>query len=145
MTTIAISRENQKALNAKRRGFEDYNAIVGRLLDGEGETWAELIMIDNEIPQLHTCVFQLGENALCYYHWDGRSIKQISFEETNKLMKQPKPTLTITRDEAELIKEIDEHRVPKGVVEWDRQVKTLLERVEKFLEIQPSDAGKRDP
>ena len=133
MTTIAISRTNQAKLNKMRRGFEDYNAIITRLVAGEIDTWTEIIAIDNELPHLHTCIFQLGEGAECFYYWDGKNLRQLSFEDANKLMKQPKPNMTITRDEAEALKE----HPSVGL-------HNLKTRLEKFLENQPSGNAKRD-
>jgi len=132
MTTIAISRTNQNILNSMRRGFEDYNAIVTRLLAGQTEMWTEIIAVDNELPYLHTCILQLGEHAEKLHYWDGQNFREITFEEANKTMKQPKPNMTITRDEAE------------GLVEHPSVgLHNLKTRLEKFLENQPSDDAKR--
>ena len=133
MTTIAISRTNQAKLNKMRRGFEDYNAIITRLVAGEIDTWTEIVAIDNELPHLHTCIFQLGEDAECFYYWDGKNLRQISFEDANKMMKQPKPNITINRKEAQQI---------LHALDIERDIsfsKEITERIQKFLENQPND------
>jgi hypothetical protein len=141
MTTIAISRTNQNLLNSMRRGFEDYNAIVTRLIEGQTFTYTEIISIDGELPFLHTCTIQLGEDAKCLNYWNGQNWKEISFEEANKLMKQPKPNVTLTREELYFILT---HDIPQVRGKLDFEVsKTheplhLTKRLIDFVENQPS-------
>jgi hypothetical protein len=142
MTTIAISRTNQNCLNAMRKGFEDYDSIVTRLISGGPDIYTELIGIDAELPCLHTCILQLGEDAKKYHYWNGENWREISFEDANKMMKQPKPNITLTRTETQqIISDVEELSLKCA-----HNVKTeLYDKLIAFLESQPSDAGKRDP
>lgn len=146
MTTIAISRTNQNVLNSMRRGFEDYNAIITRLIAGETETWTEMIAVDNELPYLHTCILQLGEDAKALHYWDGQNWREISFEEANKLMKQSKPSITLTREELYYMLT---HDIPKARNRLDfetskrNEPSNLTKRLVDFVESQPSGDTKR--
>jgi DNA replication protein DnaD len=150
MTTIAISRTNQNILNSMRRGFEDYNAIVTRLLAGQTETWTEIIAIDNELPYSHTCILQLGEKAEKLHYWNGQDFREITFEEATKTMKQPKPNITLTKDELYFLLSHDIIPVRQKIFHinpnWaDAKIPPNLEkRLSDFVENQPSDNAKRD-
>jgi len=96
-TTIAISLKNRDKLNAMRKGFENYDAIITRLINATVDVYHEFILIDNELPSLHTCVFQLGDDSGSLYRFDGSTIEPITKEQANRLMKQPKPNFTKTK------------------------------------------------
>lgn len=142
-TTIAVEVKVQKILEGLKRGREDYNDVIKRLLgESQGEIYAEFILVDNELAQLHTCVFQLGEDKDALFFFDGQFIKPITLEETNKLMKQPKPILAITREEARVL-----HNYHEGedisklgkLPEWDPdKLLKVLNRITDFLEVQES-------
>ena len=101
LTTIAIDEEVQKAIDAFRKGKYTYNEVLRRhFLQDITEVYLEFKTIDNDLPDLHTAVFQLGENTDSLYFWDGKELEPITIVETNALVKQPKPNMTITREDA---------------------------------------------
>ena len=99
MTTIAISVENAAELNRQKRGFDSYDDVLSRLFTNQADVYTEFVLIDNELPQLHTCVFQLGEDNKSLYYWNGQAIAPISLADSNKLLKQPKHNITLTKKE----------------------------------------------
>jgi hypothetical protein len=101
MTTIAISVANQKELNKLRKGRESYDDVLSRLVNNQFDIYVEFLSIDNELPQLHNAAFQCGEDADSVFFFDGiHASRPSSLEEINKLVKQPKPNMVITREEA---------------------------------------------
>lgn len=100
-TTIAIDVSVQKKLDKLKKGRDTYNDIVRRLVDHIADVYVEFILIDNELPHTHTVVFQLGEDVESLYHWNGKALKTITIGETQKLLRQSKPNIMITRHEAE--------------------------------------------
>lgn len=103
-TTIAIDVDVQKELDSLRKSKTDtYNTILKRLIQGITDVYTEFVLIDNELPQLHTVVFQLGTDPESLYFYDGKTIQPIMLQDTQKLMKQPKPNMTITKEEVDLI------------------------------------------
>lgn len=150
MTTIAISRTNQNCLNVMRRGYEDYNSIVSRLISGGPDIYTELIGVDSDLPCLHTCILQLGEAAKKYHYWSGENWREISFEDANKMMKQPKPNFTLTKDELYFLLSHDIIPVRQKISHknpgWAnaKMPSNLEKRLMDFVENQPSGNDKRD-
>ena len=136
-TTIAVSRKTTAKLNEMRRGFEDYDDVLTRLLNSQADVYTEFVLIDNELPQLHTCIFQLGEDANSLFVFNGTSIIATTLTEVNKLMKQPKPNFTLMKDEVE---QYILNRKDRGSPELEKK---FFERVNKFLENQPSAEPER--
>ena len=99
MTTIAISKDSAAKLAGMRRGFEDYDAVVARLLNNQFDIPVGFISIDNELPQLHTCIIQLGEDPESLYFYTKDGFKQITLQDANVLMKQPKPNLVLSSED----------------------------------------------
>jgi hypothetical protein len=100
MTTIAISVENQKELDKMRRGRESFDDILSRLMSGQFDFYIEFLLIDNELPSLHTAAFQLGTDTDSVFYFDGQhSPRESTPQEINRFMKFPKPTFTLTREE----------------------------------------------
>jgi hypothetical protein len=87
-TTIAINVEIAEALNQLKRGRDSYSDVLKRFIDNQADVWVDFILIDNELPQLHTVVIQLGEQKESLYYFDGQNIKKYSLEEANALMKK---------------------------------------------------------
>lgn len=149
MTTIAVSKKNAKRIAEMERGFEDYDAVITRLLNNQADVNFELIMVDTELPQLHTLVFQLGDDPGSLWFFNGAKCVPITLEESNKLLKQPKPNLTVNRGEAEQLKvvmdavesEFSGHPEPTENVEKNIQqsflLKELYDKIIDFLETQP--------
>lgn len=123
-TTIQVYLDVKEKLEQFRRGRDSYNDVIRKLIQGTQEVYVEFILVDNELPQLHTVVFQLGEDADSLYYYDGKQIKPITLEETQELMKKPKATMTITPEEA--------HAIANDLVNLP-QFHDLYERLEKFL------------
>lgn len=143
MTTIALTKEHAAALNKMKRNWdESYDNILDRLFINQVDVWVEFLLIDNELPQLHTAVFQLGDDKTSLYYWDGSEMKPFSLEESNKLMKQPKDilSLSLSRKEAIFIQGLlcQQLVVPKvNVDEWLLMDKQLENKLKNFLENQP--------
>lgn len=102
-TTIAIDVKIQKELNKLRKGRETYNDVLRRLIHGISDVFVEFVLVDNELPQSHTIVFQLGEDTKSLYFWDGQNIQPITVDDAQKLLKQPKPNMTLTKEEIEIV------------------------------------------
>jgi len=126
-TTIAIDKNVQKILSRLKRGFETYNDVIRRLIESRVDVYVEFVLIDNELPQTHTAVFQMGEDSQSVYFFNGSDIQPITIEKTQELLKQPKPNMTITREEA---------RILYGHFDYptDTKEEKIAERIEKFLE-----------
>lgn len=106
-TTIQIDTSLQTELNKLRKWRTDtYNTIIQRLLTGLSHVYVEFVLVDNELPQTHTVIFQIGEDPRNIFIWKGAKCEQIAIEEVQKLLKQSKPTLSVTRKEAEGILEL---------------------------------------
>jgi hypothetical protein len=124
-----------------RKGYESYDNIVSRLISQTIDVYHEFTLIDNELPQLHTCVFQLGEDSESLYYWDGKTIKPTTLEAVNEIMKKPKPNMTITREQAKLLYAMIEHsehynitlKSKKAVYTVPDEVKKLREELLKFV------------
>ena len=133
-TTIAVEVKVQKILEGLKRGRDDYNDVIKRLLgESQGEIYAEFILVDNELAQLHTCVFQLGEDKDALFFFDGQFIKPITLEETNKLMKQPKPNISFNVKEAGFLQYALLRCARAG------KHKSLEQRIAKFLGTKEGD------
>lgn len=133
-TTIAIDLKVQKELNKLRKGRETYNDVVQRLIYGVSDVYVEFVLVDNELPQSHTVVFQLGEDTKSLYYWDGQNVQPITVKEAQKLLKQPKPNMTVTKEEAQILScyiaplsELPNMPIPENHI-------PTLERLKKFLE-----------
>ena len=139
MTTIAISKKNAKKIVDMEHGSEDYDAVVTRLLNNQADVNFELIIVDNELPQLHTLVFQLGDDPESQWFFNGATCVPITLAESNKLLKQPKPNMTINAEEAiallgafHVITEF-----ARGDRPLDKQETALRKKLSDFLENQP--------
>ena len=126
-TTIAITWDAHKRLKNLMKSGDDYDAIIKQLLNNQVDVYTEFILIDNELPQLHTVVFQLGDNKDSLFYFDGERIQTITLAETQKMMKQPKPNMTITREEVKSF--VEWFSVPNAVVST-----SFLARLTEFLE-----------
>ena len=104
-TTIGLLNSTQGELDDLKNKWRlgSYDAVIQRLLRGQTDVYIELLAIDNELPQLHTATFQLGEDTNSIYFWDGQITKTTTLEEANKKLKEPKPNITITLEEAKNI------------------------------------------
>jgi len=91
LTSISVRRRNRDYLASLCYGREKIDGALTRLINGQVDVNVEVIMIDNELPQLHTLVFQLGDDKDSLYYWDGKTIEKVSVKEANRLLKQPKP------------------------------------------------------
>ena len=86
MTTIAISQKNADSLRKMIHGREDYNDVLTRLIADSVDVWVDVIMVDGQLPQLHTVVFQLGEDKHSLYYYNGERMEPLSLEEANALL-----------------------------------------------------------
>lgn len=116
-TTIGVLNSTQEELDNLKNKWRcaSYDSVVQRLLRGVHDVYVELISIDNELPQLHTVTFQLGEDKDSLYFWNGESTKQITLEEANKKMKEPKPNITFTLAEVKEILDCDRRLRGEGL------------------------------
>ena len=136
MTTIAISKENAKKIVEMERGNEDYDAVITRLLNNQADVNFELIIVDNELPQLHTLVFQLGDDPESQWFFNGAKCVPITLAESNKLLKQPKPNLTLSLKEVYTL--FHEELLTKSYEPKDHpEIYALFSRMKEFLENQP--------
>lgn len=104
MTTIAISVENQKGLEAMKRGRESFDEVISRLKDNQFDVFVEFLLIDNELPSLHTAAFQCGTDTDSVFYFDGmHQPRQSTPEEINNLMKQSKPNITFSMEDAGIL------------------------------------------
>ena len=103
MTTIAVCMANWQVLNNRKRGRESFDDVLKRLFRGEVDIEVSVIAVDNELPQLHTLILQLGDDPKSLYHFGGKDFEPITLDEANKKMKSPKPNLTISKEQAEVI------------------------------------------
>lgn len=94
LTTIALHRDTKKVLDSLKKGTKDCpEKVIQRLIHGITDVYVELVLVDNELPQTHTVVFQLGTDKESLYYWNGQSIVPITLAQVQKLLKQPKPDL----------------------------------------------------
>jgi hypothetical protein len=99
-TTIQISRKVHTQLaNLKLRWNTSFNDTITRLLNNQTDVFFSMLLIDNELPQTHTAVFQLGEDKNSLYFFDGKDSAPITIEETQKKLKEAMPLLALTQDE----------------------------------------------
>lgn len=139
MTTIAISVENQEELDGMRHGRESFDDILSRLINNQFDVFIEFLLIDNELPSLHTAAFQLGTDTDSVFYFDGlHQPRPSSLKEINKFMKEPKPNLNmiITREEAELLMRTWNFSYPKLDKEDQPKVTKLDDRLRNFLGIE---------
>jgi len=101
-TTIAVDREVREALRKLGKGNPP-NQVIRNLLRGITDVYVEFVLIDNELPVSHTAVFQMGEDSKSLYFWNGETLAPITVEEVQARLKQPKPNMTITREDAKII------------------------------------------
>jgi hypothetical protein len=99
-TTIQVDKAIQRQLAQRKQSGENYNHVLQRLLSQETNVWVELILVDNELPQTHTVVLQLGEDPRNLYYFNGVAVKPVTLDAVQQLTKQPKPNITISRAEA---------------------------------------------
>jgi hypothetical protein len=91
------------ALKKLKRPGGTLNEVIRFLLgQAKGEVYVDIILVDNSLPQLHTVVFQLGEDKESVYLFDGSEMAPTTLEHIEELMKQPK-TMPLTRREATII------------------------------------------
>lgn len=136
-TTIAISMKTQEALNKLKQVKEDYEDVVNRLLQGSVDVYTEFVLIDNELPQLHTAVFQLGEDVDSLFYWDGKPpMRPITLKEANALMKQPKSNMTITKKDTERLIFHFNTKIPTNEEDMKlfNRLKTFFEEGQKKIE-----------
>ena len=127
-TTIGVKRDTHKKLMDLKHPHEDFDNIINRLLNRNVDVYLEFTLIDNELPQTHTAVFQLGEDSKSLYFYNGESVKPINLDEVQKLLKQPQPNMTITKEEARLLHEtieINGLEPEVGLPLWSR-IKSFL-------------------
>ena len=130
-TTIQIDSDNQKALSEMFTNNKDtYNNVISRLINNIADVKVDLIAIDNELPQLHTAIFQLGEDKESIYYFDGQTFKPITLKEANSFRRQPTLNMTITKEEAKSLYAL----IGVGLKYSDKQVESLLTRLSNFLE-----------
>ena len=127
-TTIAITWDAHSRLKKLMKSGDDYDAIIKQLLNNQVDVYTEFILIDNELPQLHTVVFQLGDNKDSLFYFDGERIQTITLAETQKMMKQPRPNMTITQEEVQILFDCCHDSV------YMNSKPQLLERIKLFLE-----------
>ena len=84
---------------------DSYDAVVNRLINGITDVFVDFILVDNELSQTHTIVFQLGENKESLYFFDGQIVKPTTLAETQKLLKQIKPFLVLSSEEAKTLRD----------------------------------------
>jgi predicted CopG family antitoxin len=137
VTTIALCKKNYASLEKFKRSRESFDDVVARLINNQVDVTVEVIMVDNELPQLHTIVFQLGEDTDSLYHWNGKTMLPIKVEQANEIMKQPKPNITFTREEIRRL--YDEIVDQQGSDDFNLlpDSKEIFLRINKFLENQP--------
>lgn len=142
-TTIQIDSDFKSDLDKIRKGRESYNALLKRIVSGIGDVYINFHLIDNELPITHTVVFQLGENSQSLYFYDGHEdinpqqfANPITAEEVQKLLKEPRPNMSISVAEARDILEcFDEH-----LLNYKRQVgkgypeSPFAKRLKEFVE-----------
>ena len=91
ITTVAIHPETRKKLETFKINLKDTpDKIINRLMNGVTDVYVEFVLIDNELPQSHTAVFQLGTDKESLYHWTGQETKPITLAGAQKLLKAPK-------------------------------------------------------
>lgn len=132
MTTIAITVEHHEQLKKLKKGFESFDAVLDRLFAHQADVKTEIVLVDNDLPQLHTLVLQLGEDKNSLYYWDGEKFDITTLKETNKMMKQPKPNFTLSQAEAKQLY----HELPLdiGLSLNKTLVDTVVKRLEKYVE-----------
>lgn len=131
-TTIQVTRKLQGQLSEfKHHSRESFNDVIQRFVDGATDVYVEMILVDNELSQSHSVVFQLGGDQRNLFIADINGIRQIELNEVQKLVKQAKPILGITREEAERILQL---RIP---IDGDQEdYMTIYAKIRKWLETQ---------
>jgi hypothetical protein len=144
LTTIAVSVENKNELDKMRRGRESFDDIVSRLVNGQFDLFIEFLFIDGELPYLHNAAFQAGTDADSVFYFDGMHPPRPSTpEEITGLMKQPKPSISLSREEVAQLVGFLLH--PRDVIittnpprrEPDHVNHPAVIKLKKFLENQP--------
>jgi hypothetical protein len=145
MTTIAISVANQQELAKMRRGREPFDDILSRLVNSQFDVFIEFLLIDHELPSLHTAAFQCGTDTDSVFYFDGLHPPRPSTpQEINKFMKQPRPNFVLTSEEASYVREMIDNWFDDFMPEFMEKHKekhskycALSDRIDKFLENQP--------
>ena len=132
MTTIAVSKKNNAKIQTLKRGGSA-DDVVSRLLNSQADVYTEFILIDNDLPQLHTCVFQLGDDVASLFLWNGVTIEPVSLDQANKLMKQPKPCFSMPLEDVKRVVSILEDP-PDEVVWIDEYISQIGAKMAKFVE-----------
>ena len=93
------------------------------------------------MPELHTAVFQLGEDKTSLYQWTGEKLEPIKLEDVNVLMKQPKPNVNVI-DIAKFEKYL-ESKAEDMVTDFPTTtsfIHAFLNYIQSFLENKPKNA-----
>lgn len=67
-TTIWLSKLMVKRLKEISKRGENYDQVLGRLLNGRGDVWVEVLQVDGDSPAKHQVLLKLGE---CIHMWNG--------------------------------------------------------------------------
>lgn len=142
LTTIQVDTETRAYLESKKHGREGVYKVVRRMIQGISDVYIEFVLVDNELPRTHTAVFQMGENSQSLYFFDGslpagRQCNPIDPEKVQELIKQPKPNITLTREEAQKIFNVRIQDIENDFADVP-ETKRVLAKLKTFLEIQPS-------
>lgn len=90
LTTIALSLPTKAELKERLQGPGDsYEGLVKRLVNGITDVYVEFLAIDNELPQTHTVIMQLGNDVNSLYYWDGEKNIPITIQSAQQLIKKP--------------------------------------------------------
>jgi hypothetical protein len=96
LTTIALTLDTKEQLRHKLANSQDsFDSVVNRLLNGITDVYVEFLAIDNELPQTHTVILQLGNDKNSLYFWDGEKITPVTIEDAQKLIKMPSSRVTV--------------------------------------------------
>ena len=125
-TTIAVDVETRKTLSKLADKGESVNDAIRRLIQSQVDVYVDFVLVDNELPQLHTVAFQLGEDKHSVYYYDGENIQPTTLAQVQKMAKQPKPNMIITRGDADMML--------NNIAFVDDDAKIVKKRLIEFLE-----------
>uniref|UniRef100_A0A6M3K4B7 Uncharacterized protein n=1 Tax=viral metagenome TaxID=1070528 RepID=A0A6M3K4B7_9ZZZZ len=136
--TIAFTEETHKRIVDLKMPYDpNYEAVIKRLIDNVGAVYFEPVLVDNELPQTHTIVFQLGEDKTSLYLFDGEKISPITLDVVQMMVKQPKPNITINCEDASLLLRVFKFFKPSSGL--GPKSEELCDRIAKFLEAHESE------